>query len=190
MAELLALDGNSFRNGLCWAFPVRKEKAAWAPNSDLVLLCWEFAKSLGMGCKAKHRKQRKPSWCLRLPWKLLVQPQGKLFPAMQMFPVLAMHSTKHLSSSQSFPNNQPGLPSCGRVTPPVTLPQLLLCFCQLARATHFIPQGRNKGTNAQLCTQGRLADFSVLLLQLLSNFQTSGNLAEKRHGDLSPRVTA
>lgn len=31
---------------------------------------------------------------------------------------------------------------------PVTLPQLLLCFCQLARAMHCFPQGPNKGTNA------------------------------------------
>lgn len=143
-----------------------------------------------MGCKAKHRKQRKPSWCLSLPWKQLVQPQGKLFPAMQIFPLLVMHSTRHLPIPQSFPKNQPGLPNCGRVTPPVTLPQLPLCCCQLARTTHFIPQGPNKGTNAQLCTQGGLANCSVLLLQLLSNFQTSGSLAEERHGDLSPRVTA
>lgn len=81
-------------------------------------------------------------------WKQLIQPQGKLFPAMQMFPVLAMHSTRHLPTSQSFPDNQPGLPSRGRVTPPVTLPQLLLCFCQLARAKHCFPQGPNKGPNA------------------------------------------
>lgn len=134
----------SFRNGPCWAFPIKKEKVAWAPTRDLVLSCWEFAKSLGKGCKTKHRKQRKPSWCLSLPWKQLVQPQGKLFPAMQMFQILAMHGTRHLPTFQSFPDNQPGLPSCGRVIPPVALSQLLLCFCQLARATHSIPRSQQR----------------------------------------------
>lgn len=54
---LLALDGNSFRNGPCWALPIRKGKAAWAPNSALVLLRQEFTKPLDMGCKEKEAKK-------------------------------------------------------------------------------------------------------------------------------------
>lgn len=105
---------------------------------------------LCMGYKAKHRKQSPYPQCLSLPWKPLVQPQGKLFPAVQTLPVLAMHRTMQLlppSPSQPFCSVFSVAPV---VRPPVSLPQLPLCFCHLGRrATLWFPQDPNEGASAQ-----------------------------------------
>lgn len=126
----------------------KKRKGCLGSKQCFGALMSGIYKAPGHGMQRKGSKESLHPWSLSLPQKELAQLQGKLYPAMQMFPVLTMQSTSHLPISQSFPDNQLGLPSCGRVTPPVTLPRLLLCFCQLARATHCFPQGPNKWTNA------------------------------------------
>lgn len=126
---------------------------------------------LGMGYKAKHRNQSPCLQCLSLHWKPLVQPQGKLFPAVHTSPVSAMHRTVQLllpSPSQPF---YLVFSVAAVVIPPVSIPQLPLCFCHLARrATLWFPQGPTEGASAQpraqqtaLCFYCRLFQTSVWL---------------------------
>lgn len=119
------------------------------PGLQIVLWCsfsgnLQTPSSLGIGCKAKRRKQSPPPQWLSLPWKQLVQPQGKLFPA-------SFGHTQHCAAlyAPALPNGPVQSSQLLQgVTPLVPLPQLLLRFCHLARrATHCLPQGPNKGTN-------------------------------------------
>lgn len=96
--------------------------------------------SLGMGCKAKCRKPSPHPRCLSLPSKQLVEPQGKLFPAIHV---------QHCAAPYTAVLPNLVFPAAAGVTPPVSLPQLPLCLCHLARkAIHCFPQGPTKGISA------------------------------------------